>query len=98
MWKTAAFYAVLLSCAVLAGTSGEAQALDPKQSPVLNHTNPWGHGWGISSRARTYSDPKVRKRIAALDHMAHVHAAVHGCPEIEIVQENIDRMFARDGL
>jgi hypothetical protein len=30
MWKTAAFYAVLLSCAVLAGTSGEAQALDPK--------------------------------------------------------------------
>jgi len=30
--------------------------------------------------------------------MAHVHAAAQGCGEIEIVHENIDRLFASDGF
>ena len=99
MYKHSCFTAVFLSCAVLAGTCwAKAETVSAGQFPTLNGTNPWGHGWGVSRKVFKSSKPAVRKRIAALDHMAHVHAAVRGCLDIEIAQENIERLFASDGL
>src|SRR3954465_12593280 len=99
MYKHRCFYAVFLSCAVLAGTcQAMAETAETGQLPIVNGTNPWGHGWGIGRKILQSSNTAVRKRIAALDHMAHVHAAVRGCLDIEIGRENMERLFASDGL
>jgi hypothetical protein len=97
--QTLLFSAVFLSCAVLAGTCwAKAQTVEAGQLPILNGTNPWGHGWGFGRKVFKSSKPGVQKRTAALDDMAHVHAVVQGCLDIEIAHENLERLSATDGL
>ena len=101
MFRTAVLSTIFLSCAVLSGTSlGEAQTLDPAtRHPLPNGDLWWSDGWGFTRPGihRT-NEPAKRNRLSRLFHMAHVHAAAQACTDVEIVQKNIHRLFADDGL
>jgi hypothetical protein len=101
MFKTAAFSTILVSFAVLAGMSpGQAQPLESStQRPVRNGWMSWNDGWGFAGPGvYRENDPVKRRRLAGLFHMAHVHAAVQSCSDIEIDHKNITALFANDGF
>jgi hypothetical protein len=101
MFRTAVLSTIFLSCAVLAGTSlGEAQTLEPSTIHHLPNGHLWwSDGWGFTRPGihRTKEAAK-RSRLSRLFHMAHVHAAAQACTDVEIVQKNVHRLFADDGL
>ena len=76
MFKTAAVLITFVFCAADASTS-KAQQLTT-QKPGLSD-NAWhNHGWGFAGPG-VYNEknPSIRKRLAGLLHMAHVHAVAH---------------------
>jgi hypothetical protein len=59
----------------------------------------WNDGWGFAGPGvYRENDPAKRRRLAGLFHMAHVHAAVQSCSDIEIDHKNITALFANDGF
>jgi len=97
MFKTAAVLITFVFRAADASTS-KAQQLTT-QKPRLSD-NAWhNHGWGFAGPG-VYNEknPSIRKRLAGLLHMAHVHAVAQLCPDIELIQTNIAQLFASDAF
>jgi hypothetical protein len=97
MFKTAAVLITFVFCAADASTS-KAQQLTT-QKPRLSE-NAWhNHGWGFAGPG-VYDEknPSIRKRLAGLLHMAHVHAVAQLCPDIELIHANIAQLFASDAF
>ena len=97
MFKTAAVLITFVFRAADASTS-KAQQLTT-QKPRLSD-NVWhNHGWGFAGPG-VYNEknPSIRKRLAGLLHMAHVHALAQLCPDIELIHANIAQLFASDAF
>src|SRR5215213_6449913 len=89
MFKTAAVLITFVFRAADASTS-KAQQLTT-QKPRLSD-NAWHNdGWGFAGPG-VYNEknPSIRKRLAGLLHMAHVHALAQLCPDIERRVEPVD--------
>ena len=95
MFKTAAVLITFVFCAADASTS-KAQQLTT-QKPRLNE-NAWhNHGWGFAGPgAYNEKNPSIRKRLAGLLHMAHVHALAQLCPDIELSKQTSPDLFATE--
>ena len=81
---------------MLDASTSKAQQLTT-QKPRLSE-NAWhNHGWGFAGPGvYNETNPSIRKRLAGLLHMAHVHALAQLCPDIELIQANIAQLFAAE--